>query len=521
MMYLVQILCLLFVIRCGVSENDENFDSLTTSVAGLEQLIETEFILIQNLEYYADELQDKLYIIRSLVTNLREENNKARQNPGYYVSIPTNVLSLVRRLQKDWVYLDIYMKQSVGEKQIKALHEHWSHLPQPGDVDEAVKAISRLQDTYELQAADLADGLINGKKYDTKLTTLDCYTMGYELFNQNDYIKAGYWLYAATQLYEDDVMLRLHDLSNAKIMELYAETLLRQMRYQDALSVMKVVQALPSTPATNSQLLRKINEVDLHIKTYNPRVVPHPKREPTDYERGCRGEFTTHNTKFYCIYNKTTTAFLKLAPLKMEIISLDPYLVIFHDVMSDGEIRSLQEMAKPILRRATVYNEERKRSEVVSRRTSKFAWFYDHTNEITERINKRIEDMTGFDLDGSEMLQVMNYGLGGHYDTHFDFFNVSMTADIVAMQGDRKATVLFYMTDVDQGGATVFPNIQTAVFPKKGTAVMWYNLNNRFQGDYKTLHAGCPVLVGSKWVTNKWVRERNQMFRLPCYKEQS
>lgn len=62
--------------------------------------------------------------------------------------------------------------------------------------------------------------------------------------------------------------------------------------------------------------------------------------------------------------------------------------------------------------------------------------------------------------------------------------------------------VLLKLTDVDQGGATVFPNIQTAVYPRKGSAVMWYNLNNKGEGDWQTLHAACPVIVGSKW--GKW-----------------
>lgn len=153
------------------------------------------------------------------------------------------------------------------------------------------------------------------------------------------------------------------------------------------------------------------------------------KSPPSNYQLGCRGAFSNELSKLYCVYNTTTTAFIKLAPLKMEILSLDPYLVIYHDVMSDEEIATLQRMAQPVLRRATVYSEERKLSEVVAGRTSKFAWFYDGTNEVTTRVNKRIEDMTGFELNGSEMLQVMNYGLGGHYATHFDFFNVSMVSN--------------------------------------------------------------------------------------------
>lgn len=55
------------------------------------------------------------------------------------------------------------------------------------------------------------------------------------------------------------------------------------------------------------------------------------------------------------------------------------------------------------------------------------------------------------------------------------------------------------MSDVEQGGSTIFPNTRTAVSPKKGTALVWYNLDNALNADSRTLHAACPVLAGSKW----------------------
>lgn len=55
------------------------------------------------------------------------------------------------------------------------------------------------------------------------------------------------------------------------------------------------------------------------------------------------------------------------------------------------------------------------------------------------------------------------------------------------------------MSDVTEGGATAFPILKKAVFPEKGSAIFWLNLHTNGTGNLLTKHAGCPVLVGSKW----------------------
>ena len=66
------------------------------------------------------------------------------------------------------------------------------------------------------------------------------------------------------------------------------------------------------------------------------------------------------------------------------------------------------------------------------------------------------------------------------------------------------------------GGATVFPRSGARVEAKRRSAAFWYNLLPSGEGDFKTRHAACPVLFGTKWVSNKWIHMVGQEFRRPC-----
>lgn len=86
-----------------------------------------------------------------------------------------------------------------------------------------------------------------------------------------------------------------------------------------------------------------------------------------------------------------------------------------------------------------------------------------------------------------------------------------------SITGGRIATVMAYLSEVQAGGDTVFPWTGISLPPERGTAVFWSNIDRTgINIDEVTLHGGCPVLVGSKWITNKWIRSFDQGLKIKC-----
>lgn len=74
-------------------------------------------------------------------------------------------------------------------------------------------------------------------------------------------------------------------------------------------------------------------------------------------------------------------------------------------------------------------------------RLSKVSWLSNDQHKVVETLSQRTADMTGLNMLTAEALQIANYGIGGHYEPHYDFFSDKKTR----RDNDRIATVLFYV----------------------------------------------------------------------------
>ena len=111
-----------------------------------------------------------------------------------------------------------------------------------------------------------------------------------------------------------------------------------------------------------------------------------------------------------------------------------------------------------------------------------------------------------FTLNLHISLQVVHYQDGQKYDAHHDWGFPAYNS--------RCMTLLLYLTDQADptaGGETSFPKGDDGrgnafkVRPKKGSAVLFYNLLADGNGDDLALHAAMPVAHGEKYVANFWV----------------
>ena len=62
-------------------------------------------------------------------------------------------------------------------------------------------------------------------------------------------------------------------------------------------------------------------------------------------------------------------------------------------------------------------------------------------------------------------------------------------------------------TEDYEGGETEFVRLKKKIKLKQGDALVFYNLDENRNVRQDSLHRGCQVKTGEKWIANVWVRK--------------
>jgi hypothetical protein len=234
-------------------------------------------------------------------------------------------------------------------------------------------------------------------------------------------------------------------------------------------------------------------------------------------------------------------------------LSARPRVFVVPSFLSAEECDHLVQLASRIqLIKSKVGGDTGAGGEYRNVRTSSQTWIAKNTGDdtpIVRRVRERVFDLVKMPEELGEAMQLVHYNTTQHYLGHHDYAHKweSVNSPYVQGGGNRFITVIFYLNDVDEGGYTMFPFANSTnrppldehgkeriwvlvngeqvyygnpgcdgsglqVPPVKGTALIFYNLLEEHTvdalPDSYTLHAGCDVLKGEKYMANIWIRNK-------------
>lgn len=123
------------------------------------------------------------------------------------------------------------MAYEVGEEFLENVTNHRALLKFPSDEDlnGAAVALVRLQDTYKLDTAHVAQGILNGVQYRTQMNAGDCFELGRQSYLNGDFYHTVLWMQEAM----DQLSKGKNDTTDkADILEYLAFSVYKQGKFE-------------------------------------------------------------------------------------------------------------------------------------------------------------------------------------------------------------------------------------------------------------------------------------------------
>ena len=175
------------------------------------------------------------------------------------------------------------------------------------------------------------------------------------------------------------------------------------------------------------------------------------------------------------------------------------------DFFAPEECARMIAIVDAVAQPSTLYD----RSDGTDFRTS-FSGDVDPADPFIRMMERRIDDLLDIPHEWGETIQGQRYEVGQQFKSHCDYFHANQRYWQIEKRrgGQRSWTAMAYLNAVEDGGATDFGLAGIAIPPQPGALLVWNNMDAKGNPNPWTLHAGTPVVRGTKYIITKWYRSR-------------
>jgi prolyl 4-hydroxylase len=357
-----------------------------SSTDKLHELFHNEVELLENIVDVIEQIDDFRDFLSKKHSLWYEEHIAAQNNVEKYVTNPLSAYLLIKRSFYDVKQLQEQLTSFIAYLQLKVHIFEENCLKEKKEVTGAVTGIIRAQRAYHLKTEDLVEGIVEDVRTREPLSTHDIYVLGIEALEipKGHYFAKSFLNIVAKKLKnEEDVV---NEVNGDEVNEF-----LKKLELED------ISDPFDESYTINEVRSRKTEDILVH--------------------QVCRGNLTrlSNETKNLQCRFVSFSFFSTIAPFKLEEMNLEPYIVLYHEIISEEEIETLLELSRPYQEKANVGFEEKRIEANDDDRLAQVAWLYDDDDddEVVDHLNSRFEDMTGLSMETAEALQVQNYGIGG------------------------------------------------------------------------------------------------------------
>ena len=557
-------LVLLVISYLKIANGSYGGNDIFTSLEATRRLWLEERLFVQNLQDSIDTFKSILPIFERYIAN--HKKLELDQEPNVeYLGHPINSYNLIKHSALGWkmFHEDVLPSLNKTIPQLTYVLNRPNNTPIPdnNEIAGAAFGIARLHTLYSLDTdnfvhngivdSDFGHVHVKSKPSSKKLSSYDLGVLGsvaeqmrlwttaipalqsalelipLELSGQTDPVdifKEEYYTpeHLAKEL---NISIEVHDQHLLRKGSRYGKMRLFPYPKGNKLSSKEAKKIAKREKKNKAEIIRKDEVEDPFGVTKPDHYIYEENLYRVDLQKEylCTGKTFRNETELKdlkCFYSDNNSPWLALGPLKIEMQSHEPYLVVIRELMYPHECDEITQFLGPYLgappgRMAG--------GQGPNDWTMKNAWPNEDSTPALDKMTRRVEHITNLlassRLDQSDNFMCGNYGIGGHYGVHPDYKKYSTPYSKYA-NINRVVTVMSILDAPAAGGATVWPYLGVNVFPEKGSAVWWFNTRSDSVPDIETKHAACPVLLGQKWIGNKWIGYKPQWRNRPCALEQ-